>query len=89
MGRVTEYYNGAIAYGQGPMKTSISYFKSSRYKNTVDAVSLGTEYLVTPGLLPYAEVAYFEVKGKPVYFPEAPNKKTRGTVGIVGAKIKF
>ncbi len=88
-GRDTNYYNGAVAYGQGPIKTSISYFKSSRYKNTVDSVSLGTEYLVTPGLLPYAEVACFQAKGKPVYYPEAPNKKTRGTVAILGAKIKF
>lgn len=88
-GRKTEYYNGAIAYGQGPIKTSVSYFKSSRYKNTIDAVSVGTEYLVIPGLSPYAEVSCFQAKGKPVYYPDAPYKKTRGTVGIIGTKIKF
>lgn len=89
VGRDTRYYNGAIAYGQGPIKTSLSYFKSSRYKNTVDTVSLGTEYKITPGLLPYAEIAYVTVKGKPVYYTEAPNKKTRGTVALLGAKLKF
>lgn len=89
VGRKTEYYNGAVAYGQGPIKTSVSYFRSSRYKNTVDAVSVGTEYLVIPGLSPYAEVSCFQAKGKPVYYPEAPNKKTKGTVGIIGTKIKF
>lgn len=89
VGRITEYYNGAIAYTQGPIKTSISYFKSSRYKNTIDAVSLGTEYLVTPGLLPYAEISYFKAKGRPVYLPDAPKAKTRGTVALIGARLKF
>ncbi|WP_341763855.1 porin [Candidatus Tisiphia endosymbiont of Beris chalybata] len=89
VGRATEYYNGAVAYTQGPIKTSISYFRSLRYKNTTDAVSLGTEYLVTPGMLPYAEISYFQAKGKPVYMLEAPKTKTRGTVALIGAKLKF
>ncbi|MCC8368499.1 MAG: porin [Rickettsia endosymbiont of Oxypoda opaca] len=89
VGRDTYYYNGGLAYAQGPIKTSVSYFKSSRYKNTVDTVSLGTEYKIMPGLLPYAEVSYFQAKGKPVYYVEAPNKKIKGTVGLIGAKLKF
>ncbi len=87
--RITEYYNGAVAYTQGPIKTSLSYFKSSRYKNTIDTVSLGTEYLVTPGLLPYAEISYFRAKGRPVYLTDAPKAKTRGTVALIGARLKF
>ncbi|KAJ6644868.1 hypothetical protein Bhyg_00063 [Pseudolycoriella hygida] len=87
--RVTQYYNGAVAYTQGPIKTSLSYFRSLKYKNTIDSVSLGTEYLVTPGLLPYAEISYFTAKGKPVYFVDAPKAKTRGTVALIGAKFKF
>ncbi|UCM85836.1 MAG: porin [Rickettsia endosymbiont of Culicoides impunctatus] len=89
VGRNTQYYKGAIAYGQGPMKTSVSYFRSLKYKNTVDTISLGTQYLVTPGLLPYAEISYFQAKGKPVYFVEAPKTKTRGTVALIGARLKF
>jgi predicted porin len=89
VGRNTYYYDGAIAYGQGPIKTSISYFKSSRYKNTVDTVSVGTQYKIMSGLLPYAEISHFKAKGKPVYYTDAPNKKTKGTVGLIGAKLKF
>ncbi|MFY9590256.1 porin [Rickettsia endosymbiont of Halotydeus destructor] len=89
VGRDTYYYNGGLAYSQGPIKTSVEYFKSSRYKNTVDTVSLATEYKIMPGLLPYAEVSYFQAKGKPVYYVEAPNKKIKGTVGLIGAKLKF
>ncbi|MCC8398100.1 MAG: porin [Rickettsia endosymbiont of Labidopullus appendiculatus] len=89
VGRNTQHYKGAIAYGQGPMKTSVSYFRSLRYKNTIDTVSLGTQYLVTPGLLPYAEISYFQAKGRPVYFIEAPKTKTRGAVALIGARLKF
>lgn len=89
VGRSTYYYNGGVAYGQGPIKTSLTYFKSSRYKNTVDTVSLATEYKIMPGLLPYAEITQFQAKGKPVYYPEAQNNKTKGTVGLIGAKLKF
>jgi len=87
--RDTYYYDGAVAYAQGPIKTSLEYFKSSRYKSTVDTVSLATEYKIMPGLLPYAEISHFQAKGKPVYYPEAPNKKTKGTVGLIGTKLKF
>ena len=89
VGRDTKYYNGAVAYGQGPIKTSVSYFKSNCFKNTVDVVTLGTEYKMLPGLVPYAEVAYFQAKGKPVYYPDAPKKKIKGTIAIIGAKLKF
>ncbi|ABV73018.1 DNA topoisomerase IV subunit A [Rickettsia canadensis str. McKiel] len=89
VGRDTYYYNGAVAYRQGPIKTSLEYLKTSRYKNTVNTVSLATEYKIMPGLLPYAEISHFQAKGKPVYYPEAPRKTTRGTVGLIGTKLKF
>ncbi|MDR0297017.1 MAG: porin [Rickettsia sp.] len=89
VGRNTHYYSGAIAYGQGPMKTSVSYFRSLRYKNTVDAVSLGTQYLVTPGLLPYAEISYFQAKGRPVYCVKAHKRKTSSAVALIGARFGF
>lgn len=88
-GRNTWYYNGAVAYSQGPIKTSISYFKSDRFKSTVDAVALGTEYKFLPGLVPYAEIACFQAKGRPAHYPEAPKKKTKGTVALIGAKLKL
>ncbi|MGI4776241.1 MAG: porin, partial [Janthinobacterium lividum] len=88
-GRGTKYYNGAIAYSQGPIKTSLSYFKSSKYKNNLNSLTLGSEYKLVPGLLPYAEVSYFQAKGKPSFYPEAPNKKIKGTVAVLGAKLKF
>ena len=88
-GRNTKYLNGAVAYGQGPIRTSISYFKSDQFKNTLNSVTLGSEYKLAPGLLPYGEISYFEAKGKPSFYPEAQKRKTRGTVAVLGAKLKF
>ena len=45
-GRKTDYYTGTVAYKQGPFAASVSYFKSNQFKNTVDAVSIGTAALI-------------------------------------------
>lgn len=88
-GLYTNYYTGAVAYKQGPFATSIAYFKSSAFKNTADVVSLSADYKIAPGIKPYAEVSGFTLKGKPEFFPEAPKKKTRGTVALIGAKFSL
>lgn len=88
-GRDTCYYNGTISYTQDKIKTSISYFRSERFKNTIDVIALGTEYKLEPGLVPYCEIAYFKAKGKPSHYPNAPEKKTKGTIGVLGIKLKF
>lgn len=88
-GRKTDYYSGTVAYKQGPFAASVSYFKSDQFKNTVDAVSVGTNYLLAPGFKPYAEISSFVLKGKPEFRPDLSKKKTRGTVAIIGAKLSL
>jgi len=88
-GRNTDYITGAVAYKQGPFGASIGYFKSNQYKNTVDAISIGTDYQLAPGLKPYAEISGFSLKGRPEFNPELPKKKTRGTVALIGAKLSL
>jgi len=88
-GRKTDFYSGAIAYKQGPFAASVSYFKSHQFKNTVDTISIGTNYLLAPGFKPYAEISGFSLKGKPEFHPEASKKKTRGTVALIGAKLSL
>lgn len=83
----TWYYNGAIAYTRGPIKTSVSYFKSEKFKNTVDSVAMGTEYKLAPGLSPYAEVTYFHAKSK--YYRYTVRARARGAITLIGAKLKF
>lgn len=88
-GRKTDYYTGTVAYKQGPFAASVSYFKSTQFKNTVDAVSIGTHYLLAPGFKPYAEISGFSLKGRPEFHPELAKKKTRGTVALIGAKLSL
>jgi hypothetical protein len=88
-GRQTRYYNTALAFAQGPIKTSLAYFKSKQYSNDLNAITIGTEYKFAPGLVPYAEITYFRAKGRASYYDEAPHKKTKGTIAIIGAKLKL
>ena len=88
-GRETTYYTGGMAYKQGPFTTSLTYFRSDQYKNTVDCVTIGTDYKLAPGFKPYAEISGFSLKGKPEYDPKLKKKKTRGTVALIGAKLSL
>ncbi|MBL3284786.1 putative porin [Rickettsiales endosymbiont of Paramecium tredecaurelia] len=86
-GRNTRYTEAAIAYTQGPSSTSITYFGSKQFGNSVMAWTLGTDYKLAPGLLPYIEYTYFVAKGRPVQYQDAPMLKTKGSVVILGFKF--
>lgn len=88
-GRATNYCEGAVAYNQGGFKTSVKYFESEQYKNKAQAIILGTDFNLAPGLKPYASISTFNIKAKPEFYPEAEKRKTRGTVGILGAKLSL
>lgn len=87
--RETHYYNAAIGYGQGPIKASFSFFKANQFKNELESLTLASELKWLPGLTPYGEVSIFQARGRPSFYPEAPKKKTRGTVALLGAKLKL
>lgn len=88
-GRETTYYTGGVAYKQGPFTTSLTYFRSDQYKNTVDCVTIGTDYKLAPGFKPYAEISGFSLKGKPEYDRDLKKKKSRGTIALIGAKLSL
>lgn len=66
------FYTAGVAYVQGPIGTSVTYFHSDKNKNKMDVVSLGMDYQLAPGLLPYAEVTYFTMKQKNRYSAGLP-----------------
>jgi len=88
-GRYTNYYTGAVAHKYGPFTTSLSYFKTYAYKNTLDSIALGTSFKAAPGLKPYVEVATFSLNGKPEFLPDLRKKKTRGAAVIAGLKLSL
>ena len=88
-GRDTSYYSGTVAYKQGPFAASVSYFRSMQFKNSVDAITLGTDYMLAPGFKPYAEFSTFATKGRPEFRPDLKKQKSRGTVALIGAKLSL
>src|SRR6202042_2613485 len=49
----TNLYSTAIGYTQGPVGVSLSYLLTDAHKTKVDAVTVGTDYKLAPGLVPY------------------------------------
>ncbi len=88
-GRDTTYYSSTVAYRQGPFAASVSYFKSMQFKNTVDAITIGTDYKLAPGFKPYAEFSTFATKGRPEFRKDLEKRKSRGTVALIGAKLSL
>lgn len=88
-GRKLVYYTGGLAYKKGPFSTSLTYFHSNRYKNTVNCVILATDYKLASGFKPYVEVSSFTLRGKPEYNKDLKARSIRGTVALIGAKLSI
>lgn len=82
------YFDVGAAYSYGPFGISAAYFSGS-YEVTgtgdydADTVTVGTDYQLAPGLMPYAEVTFFEL--------DAPGTASDndGTVVLVGTELTF
>lgn len=91
--RNSKFYTLGGAYENGPVGASLVYLNSDHRKNKLHVFTLGTDYKLAPGLVPFAEVSYFNTKGK--YLVDTTNMasgktdKRRGTVLIIGTKLKF
>jgi outer membrane protein OmpU len=91
------FWTSGLRYEQGPLAASLTYFNSNKSStaaadkkiNVTKAVSLGTDYKLAPGLIPYAELSYYNIKVKnqtPTLSNPAENK---GTVFILGTSVLF
>lgn len=86
----TRLYSTAIGYTQGPVGVSLSYLLTDARKNKVDAITVGTDYKLAPGLVPYAEVTYFKGRmHKLPVFNDPKKYTTKGTIALIGMKLKF
>lgn len=89
------YYTLGGMYSQGPVALSVTYFESKKMKSKYEALSVGADYQLAPGMMPYAEATFF--KFKPA--TDAYAASTGGTAGdatrnkgsqvLVGALFKF
>ncbi|MGC0371372.1 MAG: hypothetical protein DGJ47_000058 [Rickettsiaceae bacterium] len=88
-GRKTKYYTAAIAYSQGPASVSVDYYRADKFKNTTQAVTVGTSYKLYDGFKPYFEVTRYEYNGKPEFYPTTEKRKVVGTAVITGLKLSL
>jgi hypothetical protein len=91
-GAEAKYWTLGAAYEFGPFATSLTYMDST-VKNelattTPDAeftnLSLGADYQLAPGLVPYIEVSFFDTDDN-----VASTADNNGTVLIVGTELNF
>ncbi len=88
------------AFSKGSV--SLGYLFSSKNTNTFELISAGIDYKLAPGLIPYAEIDYFNAHQKKAYtkvdptkspakksYFTATNSKNHGAIFIIGMKIQF
>jgi len=83
-----DYYTAGIGYESGPFGASITYLASSveegdDTEHEFQNISVGADYKLAPGFLPYIEASFFE------YDQDNSDADNEGTVILVGSKLKF
>lgn len=69
---------------------SVTYFASKNRGNNLKATTLAVEYKAAPGILPYAEVTFFNTKGRyQATATEIKTDKNHGTAVVLGLKMEF
>lgn len=58
----TKFYTLGGSYVQGPVGLSVTYFESKRQKNKTETISVGADYALAAGMLPYVEGTFFKLK---------------------------
>lgn len=96
---VGDVYTAGVAYQIDKLAASLTYMFSEKNKNKLHVASVGAEYNLAPGILPYAEATYMYSKLKRDYANSydssavatiTPKKqKNSGTALILGTKVTF
>jgi hypothetical protein len=98
------YWTAGLGYEHGPLGASLTYFKSERggdktsgaalaaanvgQKDKAEVYSLGLQYQVAQGLLPYAELSSYKLTQARTATANAKNVN-KGSVVLVGTKLFF
>ncbi len=80
------YWTLGGAYVQGPVGASVTYLNSNRRDNKFSNVSVGADYQLAPGLVPYAEVSFIKFDPNAAITTSGDNT---GTVFLLGTQLNF
>lgn len=86
------FWTLGAGYEFGPFAASVTYLNSkaeddsagTSHKNTFKNVSVGADYKLAPGLVPYVEVSFFDTNDK-----VSTTTDNDGSVVIVGTQLTF
>lgn len=88
------YWTAGVAYEFGPFAASVTYFDSVVENGTTAGadeqfqnLSIGADYKLAPGLMPYIEVSFFETDDDVA--DTATTVDNEGTVFLAGTKLSF
>lgn len=92
VGTEGEYWTAGAAYEYGPFAGSVTYLDSSLEDDTASTdpdkdfqnLSVGVDYQLAPGLVPYVEVSFFDLDDN-----TAGNTDNDGSVILFGTELNF
>jgi len=88
----SSYWTVGAGYEYGAMGASVTYMESKKggkthvKANEASNLSVGLDYKLAPGFMPYAEVSFFEQKERSA---ASGNAKNDGTIFLAGTKLSF
>lgn len=81
----SDYWTAGAAYATGPFGISVTYLNSETGSNEFENISVGADYQLAPGLVPYVEVSFFDADSAQT----TPNVDNDGSVVIIGTQLNF
>lgn len=79
----SDYWTLGAAYEVGPFAASITYLNSEFTTSELDNISIGADYQLAPGLVPYVEVSFFD------FDLAGTTGDNDGTVVLLGTELSF
>ncbi|MCD6035658.1 MAG: outer membrane protein (porin) [Rickettsiales bacterium] len=77
------YWTAGVAYEQGPAGVSVTYLDSEFASTDFNNISVGADYQLAPGFVPYVEVSFFDLDAA------GAGSDTNGNVVIAGTQLTF
>jgi hypothetical protein len=89
----THGYTVGAAYENGPVGLSVTYVGTERQKNKFNMLSVGADYRLAQGVMPYIEGNFFKIKPGATTVTSASNSArpvdNKGNVVLFGLKTNF
>lgn len=79
-----DYWTLGAAYETGPFGVSVTYLNSDAGATDFENISVGADYQLAPGLVPYVEVSFFDTDDN-----NGATNDNDGTVVLVGTELSF